>query len=151
MDDIDSMFHYAPAFNQDIGRWNTSACTEMDDVFYGATSFNQDIGNWDVSRVEKMDNMFRRATSFNQDIGRWDVSKVDDMDDMFQGATSFNQELTSWTPDLSGTDGRDCRDFAVGATAWLANWTPINGATNPLNGNPPLSPALLTAGCGLEQ
>ena len=60
-------------------------------------------------------------------------------------------ELTSCAPNLSGTDGRSCVGFAVGATAWLANWTPINGATNPLNGNPPLSPALLDAGCGLEQ
>ena len=73
------------------------------------------------------------------------------MDDMFQGATSFNQELTSWTPDLSGTDG---------PTAGTLRWVPRPGsptgrpstaATNPLNGNPPLSPALLTAGCGLEQ
>ena len=99
--------------------------------------------------------LFRNAESFNQNIDTngdaWDVSSVTDMTDMFNGAISFNQNLTNWEPNFSSNDGSECGGFAAGATAWLDYWTAVNGATNPLDTNPPLSQKLLTAGCGQEQ
>ena len=95
--------------------------------------------------------MFSGATSFNQNISGWDVSSVANMDSIFERAASFNQNLTSWTPDFSATDGSDCVNFALDATAWIDYWTAVNGATYPLDTNPPLSQALITAGCGKEQ
>jgi surface protein len=37
------------AFNQPIGRWNTSQVTDMSDMFRQAKSINQDLRGWVVN------------------------------------------------------------------------------------------------------
>jgi surface protein len=90
------MFREAIAFNQDIGRWDTSIVADMGYMFYGASAFNQDIGGWDTSRVTNMRYLFRDASAFNQDIGGWDTSSVKDMSNMFAFASAFNQDIGNW-------------------------------------------------------
>ena len=145
----------AESFNGDIGDWDVSSVTDMSWMFANTLTFNQDIGSWKTGNVEGMNFMFYQAEAFNQNIdtngAAWDVSSVTDMTAMFIGATSFNQNLTNWEPTLTGTAGESCGSFADGATAWLDYWTAVNGATYPLDTNPPLSQALLTAGCGQQQ
>ena len=78
-----------PAFNQDIGGWNTGAVTHMGAMFYGATAFNQDIGScWNTRRSStRMElDVHEAASAFNQDIGSWDTGAVTDMTDMFYGS-----------------------------------------------------------------
>jgi len=76
---INAKFDGASAFNQDIGRWDVAAVTDMELMFDEAPVFNQDIGRWDVSSVKDMEGMFYYAKSFNQDISGWNVSAVTDM------------------------------------------------------------------------
>ena len=65
------MFHEASAFNQPIGKWNTSQVTNISMMFNAASQFNQPLGSWNTSNVEDMGWIFGYASAFNQDISTW--------------------------------------------------------------------------------
>ena len=141
------MFASATAFNQDISTWNTGEVTDMRYMFLYAAAFNNgDTGNtganplnWaDTSKVTNMNNMFQNAAAFNQDISTWNTGAVTNMNAMFGAATAFNQDISAWTASPS-----TCGSFATGATAWIAAYP------GGINANPPLSPSMVAAGCGL--
>ena len=73
VDDTDSMFRGAAAFDGDLSGWDVSHVTDMGSMFYGASSFNGSISSWDVSQVTTMNNMFDSADSFQQNLGEWYV------------------------------------------------------------------------------
>ena len=87
------MFRDTPAFNGDIGNWNTSAVTVMRGMFFEATAFNQNISSWDTAAVTDMGSMFYQATAFNQNLSGWCVQdNFDSEPDGFK--TNAN---TTWT------------------------------------------------------
>ena len=61
-----------------IGEWDVSRVADMNAMFYYASAFNNDISKWDVSSVENMDHMFLNATSFKQQLcgAAWVNSKA---------------------------------------------------------------------------
>ncbi|MEP2668465.1 MAG: BspA family leucine-rich repeat surface protein [Cyclobacteriaceae bacterium] len=105
--DMNRMFYYAEALNDDINHWDVSNVTDMSELFRDADTFNQPLSTWDVSNVTNMSDMFSFARDFNQDIkfvaggantggDAWNTSNVQDMSSMFGGASSFNQPIGNW-------------------------------------------------------
>jgi surface protein len=94
------MFNQAPAFNQNIGSWNTTAVTTMTSMFNEASAFDQDIGSWNTAAVTDMYGVFRGASAFNNggsaSINNWNTSAVTQMRSMFSRAGAFNQDLSGW-------------------------------------------------------
>ena len=57
----------------------------MESMFHNAKTFNQDISNWDVTNVINMKYMFYNAERFDQPIEKWDVESLRMWDNMFKG------------------------------------------------------------------
>lgn len=86
------------AFNQPIGSWDISSCTDISGIFYGARSFNQPLNSWDTSSVTDMETVFNGSGTkhnFNQPLSNWDTSKVTNMSQMFRDCRDFNHPLTT--------------------------------------------------------
>ena len=97
---MNQMFRASYNFNSSISGWDTSAVVDMTEMFYGARAFNVDISNWNTGNVEDMQYMFADAQAFDGDISNWNTEKVEDMQYMFDGALQFNGDLSSWCVEL---------------------------------------------------
>ena len=93
---MESMFHMAFEFNQDLSKWDVSAVTNMDRTLQRCHMFNQDISGWNTGAVTSMQAMFAESDVFNSDLSSWDTSKVTDLSWMFYYTPAFNQDLSKW-------------------------------------------------------
>ena len=57
-----------------ISAWDTSDVTDMEQLFHFSTAFNEDIGAWNTSSVTSMNRMFWYAIDFDQPIGAFAAS-----------------------------------------------------------------------------
>lgn len=119
------MFALTEKFNQDISDWDVSNVVDMSWMFAYTGAFDQGIGNWDVSNLLVASNMFYGAQAFNKDISDWNVSNVTHMKGMFAGAYNFNQPIGEW--DVSNV--RDLSDMFMGARSFnqdVGSWNVSN-------------------------
>ena len=101
-----------------IASWDTSEITDMFRLFDQELAFNDDISRWDVSACEFMGSMFCGST-FNGDISQWDVSNCLQMDFMFSSNSSFTRQLTgAWS-----TSTASKREMFFGGTGSIAGKT----------------------------
>ena len=107
---MEEMFSEVSSFNQNIGNWDVSNCTNMLGMFAGALAFNNggspSISGWTTSGVTTMQSMFQSASAFNQPIGNWNVNKVTIMVEMFMN-TPFNQNISKWCVTNITTEPKD--------------------------------------------
>jgi surface protein len=133
---LQDMFNGCTKFNNggssDIGKWNTSAVTNLSNTFNSCRNFNQNIESWNISNVTNCVSTFQNCTSFNQPLNNWNVRKVTNFTSMFQNATSFNGSLSGWAPGAD-TAGANCSSMFQGATNFtgigLDSWN-TSGVTN---------------------
>ena len=128
--DMQSMFNGASAFNQPLNTWVTTSLTNTTEMFVGATSFNQPLNLWDMTNVTDLNGMFAGATDFNASLDGW-VFATTQLSGLFSGATSFNQSLDSWDVsnivNMNGLfDGATSFDHNLGG--WdISNVTSMDG------------------------
>jgi surface protein len=67
-------------------------------------AFNEPLGRWNTSRVANMEGMFGGMSVFNRPLGSWNTRKVGDMPGMFSGVrlsiSNYNQLLFGWSRQL---------------------------------------------------
>jgi surface protein len=100
------MFRYA-YFNQPIGNWNMSNCTDMEGAFTAAWNFNQYIGDWNTSKVTRMSLMFasdgvNNNLPYNQNMGNWNISAVTTFTNFMFGKSSANFSPNNFSNTLCG-------------------------------------------------
>ena len=74
----------------------------MFQVFYNASAFNQDIGRWETSNVSNMSGMFYAALVFNQDLTGWCVTNFSSELGIFanlSALTNANKPVWGTCPD----------------------------------------------------
>ena len=136
-----SLLFYLSTFNQDVGNWDVSGCTNMYGMFAGAINFvGTDIGAWNVSGCKNMAGMFNGASLFNGNVQDWErpadvengiekstVSKVEYMNFMFFDAEKFEgTNIGAWN--VSGC--KDMSSMFNGALLFNGN---IEGWERPAN------------------
>ena len=67
---------------------------------FSNTKFNQLLGNWDVSSCTDMISMFYNEKTLNQPLDNWDVSSGNDMLTIFHNTEKFNKYFSSWANKL---------------------------------------------------
>jgi surface protein len=103
------LFKSCPAFNQEIGTWDTSQVLTISETFRFCTSFTNGadaavnpitgragINGWDVSRVQQFSSAFGQCVAFDRPLTDWDTSGGVNFSFMFLNCTLFNQPLGAW-------------------------------------------------------
>merc|ERR1719182_355496 len=118
--DMDYMFKYASAFDQDLG-WCVGVGVDLDDAFddtqceatYCGVMWETNTGDCEVSRTGNvmvnwkirwavagwLSDATAAETTYGH-ISTWQTGEVTDMSELFENAPSFNEEISSW--DTSG-------------------------------------------------
>ena len=112
-----------------LDSWNTSSVTSIGQIFWQTGSFNQTVGSWDMSSCTDFSLAFSTNSFNNGGVGgvgvgmdNWDVSAGTTFSEMFRGA-SFNQEIGNWSFRPSNSTGTNSSVVANKLVDSLANFT----------------------------
>ena len=95
-------FYSCSNFNQNIGAWNLTNCTDISTMLAYCTVFNNggssDINNWRFKTTGNIDayGVLRNMPAFNQPVNNWNTERFTRISTMFYSSTLFNQNLNNW-------------------------------------------------------
>jgi hypothetical protein len=121
-----ALIYLNPAFNRNIGAWNTASVSNMCGAFQSTTAFNQDIGSWNVLRTASVTSTFASASG---------LSACNQRAIYLGWGATLRAAYPAWPACTVGALCTTCMtnaNIATAVTAWVASPTTATATYGPI-------------------